>query len=86
MVREKVCLDEGLRERRVVRDGAVAGEFALVKEGDGEEHGAKNEEGEDAVGAGEEGEVVEKDFNDDDAEKDEGLPAEQRGMAWCCCG
>jgi hypothetical protein len=53
----------------------------LVEEGDGEEHGAKNEEGEDAVGACEEGEVVEKDFGDDDAEKNEGLPAELRGMA-----
>ena len=61
--------------------GAVAGEFALIEEGDGEEHGAEDEEREDAVDAREEGEVEEEDFGDDDAEKDEGLPAEKRRMA-----
>src|SRR5208337_2984338 len=61
--------------------GAVVGEFALVEEGDGEEHGAEDEEGEDAIDAREEGEVEEEDFGDDDAEKDEGLPAEKRRMA-----
>lgn len=57
-----------------------AGEFALVEEGDGEEGGAEDEEGKDAVDAVEEGEVVEEDFNGDDAQEDEGLPAEERPL------
>ena len=62
------------------RAGAVASELALVEEGDGEQGRAEDEEGEDAVGAVEEGEVVEKDFKDDDAEKNEGLPTQNRRL------
>lgn len=61
--------------------GAVAREFALIEEGNGEEGGAEDEERENAIGAIEEGEVVQEDFHDDDAEKDESLPAKQRPLA-----
>jgi len=61
--------------------GAVAGQFALVEEGDSQEGGPEDEEREDAIGAVEEGEVVEEDFDDDDAEEEEGLPAKERQLA-----
>jgi hypothetical protein len=55
--------------------------FTGVEERDGEEGGTENEEGEDAVDAVEGSEVVEKDFDNNDAEEHERLPAEERGSA-----
>ena len=59
----------------ISRTGAVFGEFALVEEGDGEERCSEDEKRKDAIGAIEEGKVIEEDFQDDHAEKKESLPA-----------